>query len=250
MKPTIYLTNFASRKPPHRGPGAVYSIMAKPRRWEHGDGTVHGLVPATSDLDAARSGAIDVAEYRRRYIAGAPAPKWLVPGSLEIGPGFPAADGDTLCCACSRDAAARGECHRVWAADLLVAAGWRVVLDGVEVAVPTVTIPGDIPKLFRRCSPFVWRGGETGVVCCLTRDGGALLAVDGAVVERDLAACGAALDLSDPTGQQHAAAWVEVMVGEVDVDWWTVEDGAFGDLDRAGQERLRDIVLRLAGRSA
>jgi len=37
------------------------------------------------------------------------------------------------CCACSRAAAAAGMCHRVWAAEALARAGWRVVLDGVEV---------------------------------------------------------------------------------------------------------------------
>jgi hypothetical protein len=42
-------------------------------------------------------------------------------------------DGDTLCCACSREDAANGKCHRAWVAPLLKAAGWRVVLDGVEV---------------------------------------------------------------------------------------------------------------------
>ena len=40
--------------------------------------------------------------------------------------------GCTLTCACSRSAAADGRCHRVVAAPFLHAAGWRVVLDGVE----------------------------------------------------------------------------------------------------------------------
>lgn len=39
-------------------------------------------------------------------------------------------DGATLICACSREAAAAGRCHRVIAADLLKRAGWTVVLDG------------------------------------------------------------------------------------------------------------------------
>jgi len=43
------------------------------------------------------------------------------------------ADGDTLCCACSAANAARDLCHRAWAAPYLVRAGWRVLLDGVEV---------------------------------------------------------------------------------------------------------------------
>lgn len=43
--------------------------------------------------------------------------------------GYVIADGDTLCCACAKGA----DCHRRWAAPFLVRAGWRVVLDGVEV---------------------------------------------------------------------------------------------------------------------
>lgn len=39
-------------------------------------------------------------------------------------------DGATLICACSREAARAGRCHRVIAADLLKRAGWSVVLDG------------------------------------------------------------------------------------------------------------------------
>lgn len=42
----------------------------------------------------------------------------------------PVPGGATLICACSREAAAAGRCHRVIAADLLKRAGWSVVLDG------------------------------------------------------------------------------------------------------------------------
>lgn len=42
-------------------------------------------------------------------------------------------DGATLICACSREAAGSGRCHRVVAADVLRVAGWGVVLDGREV---------------------------------------------------------------------------------------------------------------------
>lgn len=42
--------------------------------------------------------------------------------------------GDTLLCACSREEAAAGRCHRAWAAPFLVRAGWRVILDGKEVS--------------------------------------------------------------------------------------------------------------------
>lgn len=139
-RPTIYLTNFASRRPPQRGPGRVWTIMAKPRHWEHGDGAVLALTPDASDLDAVRAGAMHVDEYRRRFIAMAEC-EWIattgphrMKACARVGDGiWPVADGDTLCCACSREAAARGECHRAWAADLLVKAGWRVILDGVEM---------------------------------------------------------------------------------------------------------------------
>lgn len=117
--------------------------MARPRQWERGCGSVPVLVPPAADLDAVRTGAITVAEYRARYEAHVLGthreyprlhphlePRWLL-GHLTgaIGP-IVVADRDTLCCACSREAAARGECHRVYAADLLKAHGWSVVLDG------------------------------------------------------------------------------------------------------------------------
>lgn len=57
----------------------------------------------------------------------------VAPGVLDSSAGH-VADGDTLLCACAREAAGRGECHRVWSARMLADAGWRVVLDGVEMA--------------------------------------------------------------------------------------------------------------------
>jgi hypothetical protein len=142
-RPTVYLTNFASRSAPHRGPGRVWSIMAKPRRWEHGEGSVWRLTPRPTDLDAVRSGAMHIDEYRRRFkidVLARP-PEDLTPGHLDAlviasGVRILVGDGDTLCCTCSREAAARGECHRVWASELLAKAGWRVILDGVEVEAP------------------------------------------------------------------------------------------------------------------
>lgn len=135
MKPTIHITNWSSRKLHH---GHVYTIMAKPRRWERGEGAVTGLVPNANDLASVRAESITVAEYRRRFLDGWTPERTVStfrPGRVmaSTGNGLVAlADGDTLCCACSRDAAARGECHRVWAAELLRQAGWRVVLDGVD----------------------------------------------------------------------------------------------------------------------
>jgi len=42
--------------------------------------------------------------------------------------------GDTLICACGRERAIEGKCHRLWAGVLLAAHGWRVFLDGAELS--------------------------------------------------------------------------------------------------------------------
>jgi len=130
---TIHVTNWPSRK--LHGPGRKLTIMVAPRWWERGTGQVIPLLPDIHDMRAVKSGDIDVATYRRRYLHRVRA--WgnvLAPGSLRWSGDHGATgwvgDGDTLCCACSRDAAARGECHRVWAARELATAGWTVVLDG------------------------------------------------------------------------------------------------------------------------
>lgn len=139
MKPTIHLTNHASRKPPHRGPGRVWTMMARPRAWEHGEGRVPDCTPADGDLDALHAGRIEVDEYKARFLAFVLRLEWvgdLRPGKLGAIAGdeiVRVGDGDTLCCACSRDEAASGRCHRAWLAPVLARAGWRVLLDGVEV---------------------------------------------------------------------------------------------------------------------
>jgi hypothetical protein len=140
----IYLSNWSSHKTPgHHGPGRKLTIMARPRQWEHGDGRVEALTPRIGDLDAVMRGWITPDEYRARYVTNCPPLPALAPGRLStqanlvagqpIGGGPLVEDGDTLCCSCSRAAAARGECHRVWAAGLLAEAGWRVILDGKEL---------------------------------------------------------------------------------------------------------------------
>ncbi len=135
---TIYLSNWSSHKTPgHHGPGRwKWTIMAKPRHWERGHGRVTSLTPSIEDMESAKLGAISLYEYRRRFMRMA---RWsLMPLEASVG-SIPNAsiatvrNGDTLCCACSRAAAARGECHRVWAARLLHEAGWRVILDGKEL---------------------------------------------------------------------------------------------------------------------
>ncbi len=92
--------------------------MAAPRRW--GDGKVSLLVPSLSALWDIKTRAIGLDEYRERFVARLE-PAEIGPGSLladfddgdeweGIGsyPGRFVADGDTLCCACSRDEAAAG----------------------------------------------------------------------------------------------------------------------------------------------
>ena len=139
--PTVFLTNAASRRPPHRGPGRVLTIMARPRPrfGELGDGRVPALVPEWALVAGAKAGRLPMEAYRGRYLRDVHArARQLVPGELTAvlleGGSRPVADGDTLICACSRAAAAEGRCHRAWAAEALVAAGWRVVLDGAPLA--------------------------------------------------------------------------------------------------------------------
>lgn len=158
-RPVLHVTNWSSRK--LHGPGRHFTIMARPRPWEWGTGRVPLLTPAVEDLDAVRLGSIDVETYRRRFFdrcarivaRGETFGRQGLPWALEPGKLFairtggataapgPVArttsdrgvlleDGDTLCCACSREQAGAGRCHRAWAAELLVEAGWGVVLDG------------------------------------------------------------------------------------------------------------------------
>lgn len=137
-RPSIYLTNWSSTG--MHGRGRLLTIMAAPRSWEHGVGCVPTLTPELADLRALQHGELTLASYRERLerkisgdIVG------LKPGNLDAylphlsGARSSVQDGDTLCCSCSREAASKGECHRVWAAHALVKAGWRVVLDGVDL---------------------------------------------------------------------------------------------------------------------
>jgi hypothetical protein len=137
-RPTLHVTNWSSRT--LHGPGRKFTIMARPRRWEHGDGRVPALESNAQDFGQMRRGKLSSARYRRRYVRrmrDLAAKRRLAPGQLyailENHARSAVSDGDTLCCACSRDKAAGGECHRVWAAEALAKAGWRVVLDGEEL---------------------------------------------------------------------------------------------------------------------
>lgn len=108
--------------------------MARPRFWEHGDGACAALLPPPAMLDTFR-GSGDFAGYREALLRawdGRP----LAPGVLCSSTGVLVSDGDSLLCAC-----AKGKpCHRQIAAALLVAAGWRVLLDGEE-ATPALANP-------------------------------------------------------------------------------------------------------------
>jgi hypothetical protein len=144
-KPTVYLSNWSSSKTPgHHGPGRKLTIMARPRAWEMGVGCVPWLTPNANDLVDVKAGRMTLDQYKQRFeesVAlherhGHLRPDDLAIGRLTVGWGS-VVDGDTLCCACSRDEASAGRCHRVWSAHALARSGWRVILDGVELHAPT-----------------------------------------------------------------------------------------------------------------
>jgi len=136
--PKIYLSNWSSHgtKGCH-GPGKLLSIMVRTSRFAKPDGIIPGLMPRAIDFAEYKDGKIDLDTYRDRYFENS----WEVdfsPGRLTWQPysflaqvvETPVGDGDTLCCICSREKAAKGECHRAWIAEFLLRAGWEVVLDG------------------------------------------------------------------------------------------------------------------------
>jgi hypothetical protein len=134
VRPVIHLTNWPSRRLHH---GRVFTIMARPRHWEHGAGTVEALVPPVELLDNVRAGNITAFEYMETYSGllreAVGVAQALSPGVLIATFGgrlIPVEDGDTLCCACSVDAAKRWECHRAPAAVVLMECGWQPVVDG------------------------------------------------------------------------------------------------------------------------
>ena len=144
-RPTLYLTNVASLQTPgHKGPRDGHlTIQARPPHWARGQGRVNVLAPLgalealmLSAIEERKSG-IDRTYNRDRYHAAYEhhlAQNNLSPWRLGATDGVDfwfVQDGDTLTCTCSKFV----DCHRRWAAPYLVKAGWRVVLDGVEVTV-------------------------------------------------------------------------------------------------------------------
>ena len=72
-----------------------------------------------------------------------------------------------------------------------------------------LTLPGDIPGLLRRGSPVVLDGTSTGwtyIGACAVDGGDSLVADEDVVIPAWRR--GLDLDLSDPTGQAHAAWWL------------------------------------------
>lgn len=133
--PTLHLTNWSSTK--LHGPGRKWTIMAAPRKWEHGDGRLLDFVPPFGLLREVKTGIVTEGYYflelRRRWMRDVDdmvrtlgcnphAPGALIVGEEEV------ADGDSLLCAC----AVGKPCHRREVAPFLVRAGWNVMLDGVR----------------------------------------------------------------------------------------------------------------------
>lgn len=153
-RPTIYLTNPGSRG--CHGPGRLLHAQAFPppfvRRCT--SGRVPALTPNPTDFLALDAGQISAEEYRRRFVDGLVLPN-LRPGNLGatdgVGPGcthWTVEDGDTVVCTCSVADARAGGCHRAWCAEPLRTAGWRVVLDGVDLDEAS-----DAPLAFRFGDP-------------------------------------------------------------------------------------------------
>lgn len=138
--PTIHLSHWGGHATPGaHGPGRKWSIMAIPRRWERGEGTVPLFVPDADDVRAVHDERITPEEYRAKFLylvafrlRKKSPPLGIAPGRLlaetPLDPVL-VADGDTLLCACSAAKAKARMCHRVWSAAFLTLAGWDVVLD-------------------------------------------------------------------------------------------------------------------------
>lgn len=180
-RPTLHVTNWSSTT--LHGPGPKLTIMALPRSWEHGDGGVDILLPAATDLRAVQAGTLSPDAYRAAFEAKMT--RALQEGSLQPHVGlmynpthrlaatsvaasaanatsFSVENGSTLCCACSKQKAAEGRCHRVWAAKALAAAGWNVILDGTPVASSNTR---DVDVFVRDGGPSETARTSAGIPC-------------------------------------------------------------------------------------
>lgn len=141
--PTLYLSNWGGHATPGaHGPGRKLTIMARPRQWERGEGSVPLLVPDPDLLLDVKEERISHDEYRekfthlvafriRRKSMGIKPGELLVVSTTGTGP---VQDGDSLLCACGVEKARKGHCHRVVAGAFLAIAGWTVILDQEEMS--------------------------------------------------------------------------------------------------------------------
>jgi hypothetical protein len=156
-RPILHVTNFASRK--LHGGGLLLHIMARPPAFvrNFAAGFVTALKPSLNEQELMQSlvrrrkageaiaeddaGLIVyrdtyTARLRRELSAARSAPDgarpWPTywPNNGASMTGFPIRSGVTLVCTCSVAEANAGRCHRVWAAAVLVEAGYAVMLDG------------------------------------------------------------------------------------------------------------------------
>jgi hypothetical protein len=139
-RPVLYLCGLEDLlSGAHAAAGHKLSIASRSPHTHQPEGKVEALVPWAEDLRAFRCHEITQEEFRGRYMRHIEAlGVKLVPGKLLWHPySFfkqddtqPVEPGDVLYCLCLHAAKDGIECHRLWAAELLTAAGWRVVLDG------------------------------------------------------------------------------------------------------------------------
>jgi hypothetical protein len=115
--------------------GRRLSIASRSPCGHEPEGKVGALVPRAEDLRLLRTGEIAQAEFKDRYMRHIEASgAGLSPGKLVWQPfSFFKQDdaqlvepGDVLYCLCLHAQKGGIECHRLWAAELLGAAGWRI----------------------------------------------------------------------------------------------------------------------------
>ncbi len=139
MRPVLFLSNWSSHSTPgHHGPGEPLCAMRHPRDHEQGGGLVKAVRPSGTELTAVKNGSISIGDYFDGYRGQL---QWMLrneklrPGKLtahSIGSEFPVKDQDTLCCACARPGSPdrTHPCHLEPLAEVLVLAGWDVVIYG------------------------------------------------------------------------------------------------------------------------
>lgn len=116
-----------------------------------------------------------------------------------------------------------------------------------------ITLPGEIPGLVRKGSTVCKAPPDSDRQYCVIGNIGTWLRAipsGNGGMDSMRPAAELLLDLSDPTSRIHAAWWVierGPVTDEEHVILFTVKNN--GHLNRAGQEQLRDMVLRRYNRS-